>query len=242
MMQQFVALGRYFLQADGARNDAASYAQDPSVKFRSKHIYLLVFDENGFNRIQVEEYSRDKKGWYLYHAGPSNGCDATPTTGLPTWKPGDEDGFRQSVTTRLGRLRRSIDRAIDFSSTAEQSEVNELRSIFEHFLAAEPALLEDIKNTHPNPKESATLSIAWEHGDVLKRVGDYTLLCRAVEYAERHATSGKKSQGGSSGIGKCSICAAPAVPVDGFLQIPHFRFYTLDKQGSVSGGFDHEQA
>ncbi len=243
MIQQFVALGKHFLQRDAAGNDAASYAQDPSRKFRSKYIYLLLFSKMGFDGIQVEEYSEDRVGWYLYRAGPSNGCDATPTSGLPAWKPGDDEDFRKKVTTRLKRLPSSIKQAITLATPTEQLEMEELRKIAECFSAAEPRILSEIKKTHPNPRESATLSVGWQDGTGhLKRVGDYAVLCRAIKKAGVEAAGGKKTQGRSSGTGQCSVCGAPASLVFGGLQIPHFKFYTLDKRGSVSGGFDSKQA
>lgn len=243
MMQQFVALGKFFLEHDRAGNDAASYAQDPSQKFHSKYVYLLVFNESGFDGIRVEEYSQDRKGWYLYRPGPSNGCDFTPTTGLPTWKPGDEADFRRKLTTRLKRLPSSIKQAITLAAPTEQFETEELRKIATCFLPAEPRILAEIKKTHPNPRESATLSVGWQNGSGhLKRVGDYTVLCRAVQKAGVEAAGGKKTQGTSSGTGQCSVCGARASLVFGGLQIPHFKFYTLDKRGSVSGGFDSKEA
>jgi len=102
MIDQFVALGRYFSRADGKADDPISYAQDPSLKFKSANVFLLVFGSKGFLRVQVEEYSRERKGWYLYRAGPANGFDATPTTGLPNWKPPeDEKKFRENTGKRL---------------------------------------------------------------------------------------------------------------------------------------------
>ena len=44
------------------------------------------------------------------------------------------------------------------------------------------------------------------------------------------------------GTGECSICGVENTEVSGLLQIPQFKFYTLDKPGSVSGGFDPTMA
>src|SRR5207249_4365163 len=52
------------------------------------------------------------------------------------------------------------------------------------------------------------------------------------------STTKKGIKGAVQGIGQCSVCGKANTEVSGLLQIQQFKLYTLDKPGSVSGGFD----
>jgi len=254
VIQQFVTLGKYFMQRNGVGTvggDAAQYAQDPSKKFLSKTVYLLIFSDGKFKHVQVEEYSEDRRGWYLYRQGPPNGFDATPTTGFPVWK--TEDEFFPNLEKRLKRLGGAIKAALVSADEATHSEeCSVLRETAEHFESAVPEILNELKlKRHEDSKQQATLSLAWQetrHGHQgespakLKRVGDFEIFRGALVKSATAGFAGKKTQGTSSGRGQCSICGATETDLLGGLQIPNFRFYTLDKRGAVSGGFDPIQA
>ncbi len=253
MIQQFVTLGKYFIHRDGGgpTDDAVRYARDPSKKFRSKTIYLLIFSDGKFERVQVEEYSENRCGWYLYRPGPSNGFEATPTTGFPAWK--TEDEFVPNLRKKLKRLRGALKAALTPENAAIAPEEGSVLTETEKgFDTAVPTILEELTlKRHDDQKQQATLSLAWQQDTQghqggspakLKRVGDFQIFRRALVNSARENFAGKKTQGSSSGRGQCSICGAADVPVSGGLQIPNFKFYTLDKRGSVSGGFDPVKA
>lgn len=246
VIQQFVALGQYFMRRDkvlAGADEAQQYAQDPAKKFGSNVVYVLVFSNGEFQTIQVEEYSAERRQRYLYRPGPPNGFDATPTTGLPKWR--TEEEFTEKVGTRLKRLARSLDAALSSAGigVSDRCENEELGPSAERFQQAIPRMLEQIKARHADPKQQATLTLAWRSNDgTMKWVGDYELFRQAVVRSVQRGFAGNKTQGTSSGQGQCSICAKLNVEVSGGLKVPNFKFYTLDKRGSVSGGFDPTEA
>lgn len=245
MIQQFVSLGTYFMSRDevverGA--DFEQYAQDPAQKFRSKTVYLLLLKAGSLVRVQVEEYSAENRAWYLYRAGPPNGADATPTTGLQSTK--DDREFEQALTKRVKRLAQAVRSALELRIPDEDPQDIEALEVTPSGLESETTrILAELKSLHPNPKEPAILSVGWlSKDDSLRRVGDFAIFKRAVVHSAKSGFAGKKTQGASTGHGQCSICGAIDVDVSGGLQVPNFKFYTLDKQGSVAGGFDRAKA
>lgn len=240
MIQQFTELGRFFADRDGVGDELTRYAQDPAFKARGKAVLVLVFSAGGFQEVRVEEYDDAHLLWYLYRQGPPNGCDATSTTGMPSWKPEKPGDFEQQVTKRLRRLCLSSAEALADGGNLAEWELQAL----EVFKAAPPEqILLALAEKHNDPKGQATLTFAWRtREDELKRVGDFAAFQRNMIRRGNEAATKKKTTGEIKGTGACCICGHQKVEVSGLLQIPNFKFYTLDKPGSVSGGFDVETA
>src|ERR1017187_1558806 len=127
MIQQFTELGRFFLDRDGG-DELSRYAEDPAFKARGKTVLVLVFSEAGFQEIRVEEYDDAHLLWYLYRRGAANGCDATSTTGMPSWKPDKEGDFERQVRKRLKRLCQSAEEALANGGKLAQWEVQALEA------------------------------------------------------------------------------------------------------------------
>jgi CRISPR-associated protein Csh1 len=74
-------------------------------------------------------------------------------------------------------------------------------------------------------------------------VGDFEAFRAALIRKGGQSASTKKGIGTAvKGLGQCCICGKQNTSVSGLLQIQQFKLYTLDKPGSVSGGFDPSQA
>jgi len=237
MIQQFTELGEFFIARDGVAGDElARYAQDPASKARGKTVIVLVFSTDGFQHVQVEEYNASHRLWYLYRAGPANGFDATSTTRMAAWdrdKPGD---FEEKNRKRLVRLFKSAREARSSGGPLVDWEQQAL-VVFEN---ADPeGIFRELALKEPDSKGQATLTLAWQTLDgELKRVGDFRAYQENLIRRGRAASSSKKTTGIVKGTGTCSICGRVDQEVSGLLQIQDFKFYTTDKRGSVSGGFD----
>ncbi len=268
MIHQFAEIGQYYLEQEGVRNagDGALtlYAQDPKQKFRTDTVLLLVFSESNPISVQVEQYDDSKKLWYLYRTGPANGFDATPTSGIRQIKkkslPELEREFSDKVRKKLARLERSItdalDRAEDLPVERAGLETmrDNLRSVIEDSEAGKPSLaavIAQIQTLLPHQvgkstvaSQDAIVSVAWQKDqDEPKRVGDFRAFRSAlVSHGSAAASTKKGIEGPVKGLGQCSICGTVDTEVSGLLQIPNFKLYTLDKPGSVSGGFDPASA
>lgn len=267
MIHQFAELGQYYQKREGigtADDDQLIlYSRDPAQKFRTSTVLLLVFTDQGFERVQVEQYDDSKRLLYLYRDGPPKGWDATPTSGLRQIKKKTQaefdEAFIDAVRKKLIRLGRSVadslldnadlpaDEKTDLEKvrdslllTSENSGQAQLASITKAVLTLLPPELR--KNTIVS--HDSIISIAWDakKGEI-KRVGDFLAFRRSLVRQGIQSASSKKGIGGEvKGIGQCSICGKTGIEVSGLLQIPHFKLYTLDKPGSVSGGFDRLNA
>ncbi len=258
MIHQFAELGAFYQQREGigAIGDRlAQFAQDPAQKFRTKIVLLLVFSDAGFKEVQVEQYDSERRLSYLYRAGPANGWDATPTTGLPSVKKGNEAEFDEAVRKKLVRLAKCIADAQETAADQVEWERVALAIMRDQLEAAGQKkkrnaellakILTCIKQYQvPESKLGAILSIAWRQSiGELKHVGDFAVFRDALtKHGEAAASSKKGIQGEVKGLGQCCICGRSNTTVSGLLQIPNFKLYTLDKPGSVSGGFSAIEA
>lgn len=270
MIHQFAELGKYYQEREGigtsGDHQLALYSQDPAQKFRTKVVLLLVFTKNGFDRVQVEEYDDSKKHLYLYRAGPANGWDATPTSGLRQVKEKTQDKFDEKfadeVRKKLVRLGRSVKDGLDSGSSLPDDDKGCLAKVRDVLLlpvskdskAGQDQLAKIVEKIQeklpPETKKNtftsqdAIISIAWQTTQQeFKRVGDFEAFRQSLVRNGLQAASTKKGIDGEvKGTGQCSICGKVNTEVSGLLQIPHFKVYTLDKPGSVSGGFDPSAA
>lgn len=265
MIHQFAELGAFYRDREGLNKGAgdpvAQYMRDPVAKFRTKTVLLLIFSDKGFERIQVEECDSLKRRAYLYREGPPNGWDATPTSGLRAVTGNTEKEYHaallQEVRKKMVRLSHSIRDAVNRGAEPLESETKALGKMRtwldcatgkdEPGTAKSVALRDQINRCNPPvPKKTsiaslpAIISVAWKDGNkTLKRVGDFAVFQQALVRSGKESASTKKGiKGVVRGNGQCSICGKPNTEVSGLLQIQQFKLYTLDKPGSVSGGFD----
>ncbi|MBI2807301.1 MAG: hypothetical protein HYX68_20150 [Planctomycetes bacterium] len=251
MIHQFAELGKFFLQREAVTDQLLQYAADPAAKFGSQVILALVFSANGFERVQVEEYDDDRRLRLLYRQGPPNGWDATPTTGMATVKKGQENTADADIGKKLARLARSIGDARDHSEdlptwecealtvmhdVMHPPEGNKLSAIDDH----RSAVIAALRSAHPDLKNRAILTVAWQvPGEEIRWVGDFKAFQQAlVRQGTDAGTKSKGIEGDVKGTGQCCICGKRETEVSGLLKVTHPPLYTLDKPGSVAGGFN----
>lgn len=268
MIHQFVELGQYYREREGigtsSEDQLRLYAHDPAQKFRTNTVLLLVFSSEGFQRVQVEQYDNTKRLMYLYRPGPPNGWDATPTSGLRQVKgktqPEFDIAFTDEVRKKLARLGNSVADALQCGADLPSEEKRCLEKVrdcllaaAEHSKADQAKLSMIVKETldllppqtrkHVIHSQDAIISMSWQTNTRhLKRVGDFITFQQSLIRQGSQSASTKKGTGEVKGTGQCSICGKPNTQVSGLLQIPNFKVYTLDKPGSVSGGFDPSHA
>ncbi|MCI0419996.1 MAG: TM1802 family CRISPR-associated protein, partial [Acidobacteria bacterium] len=218
----------------------------------SKDVLVLVFSKKGFERVAVEEYDENRRLRYLYRTGPPNGFDATATTGMPTLKKDEPGAYQTEVGKRLTRLGKSITDAVESATDLpawESEALSRMRDTLGPNEASaskqREAIFSRLREAHPDVKSPAILSVAWSDSDQdeLKWVGDFQAFRDAlVRKGGESASRSKGIDAPVKGIGQCCICGADNTEVSGLLKIQQFKVYTLDKPGSVSGGFDAASA
>lgn len=255
MIHQFAELGQFYLEREGVKDELIQYAFDPSAKFRSKEILLLVFSANGFEKVRVYEYDEDRRLCCLYRPGPSNGWDATPTTRMATVKKGQESTIDAEIGKKLSRIARSINEALEKGEDLPTWESEALALMRDHLQAPKDqkdsasgdprsTIFARLREAHPDLRQAAILSVAWQcsEGEV-RWVGEFKAFKQALLRKGRESGSSKKTiKGDVKGVGQCCICGKREVEVRGLLKVWEPPLYTTDKPGSVAGGFDEREA
>ena len=119
MIQQFAELGRYFRERAQVADPLEQLAQNPGQKF-GRNVLLLIFSENGFERVQPESYDEEHRLRYLYREGPPNKWDKTPTTRMPHAKESSDSKLLSELHTRLARLGDSVRDALKLGETPQR--------------------------------------------------------------------------------------------------------------------------
>jgi CRISPR-associated protein Csh1 len=249
MIHQVAELGQFYQRREAAVDGLAQYAGDPSAKFRSKEILLLIFSSDGFMRVHVEEYDETKRLRCLYRAGPPNGWDATPTTGLPNIKKGHEATVDIEITKKLIRLGRSIADALEIADDLpawEQDALDLIKRTLCSDSHSTPSvtdprsmIISALRDAHPDMTSPAILTVGWLQDCRLHWVGNFSAFQQSlIRKGSESSSRAKGIDGDVKGIGQCCICGNRDTEVLGLLRIQQFKIYTLDKPGSVSGGFD----
>jgi CRISPR-associated protein Csh1 len=242
MIHQFVELGDFYRNSEGIDNDLAQYAHDPEQAFRSRTVSVIVFSEAGYEGIQIEEYDPAHRLWYLFRPGASNGYEPTGTTAMPRWDPKQPEDFGKRALTKLNkRLAKSAQSALGSAQGIDEWERVAL-TVFGNIGTCATKIIEDLATKHSDPKEGGIITLGWRTLDgQLRRVGDFDAFRQSLVAAGRTSAFAKKSAA-AAGWGQCSICGAPNVRVGGLLRIEQFKFYSTDKPGAISGGFDESRA
>ena len=157
--------------------------------------------------------------------------------------------FLSDLHTRLARLGNSIRDVLAQGVSLTKEEARQLEALSaalpeknkkddELNATVRERIVPALLSAHTDSKQRAFLSVAWQNepSGPLKYVGEFQA------FRDQLLRLGGEAAARSQGIGQCCICGQSNVPVLGNLQVPNFKFYTLDKPGSISGGFEENKA
>ncbi|EDP75367.1 TIGR02556 family CRISPR-associated protein [Hydrogenivirga sp. 128-5-R1-1] len=187
---------------------------------KADKVLVLNFDERGnFKGVELEKFSKDKLNKYLYKkAKGSNPPTLTPTLILNREKRKPTDKKSPIMKTL-----ENLEKALKSCSVAEK-DIPNLNLEKERTEESIEEATKDIPN-----KEKVLLTIKVDG----KYIGELEGFKRAVE--KLSAQEGKDSKGKAV----CSVCLEEG-EVSG--DISPYKFYTIDKPGYISGGFDKKEA
>lgn len=241
MIEAIKRIGEYALEKEGISLDNPTdllniLAEDPASSEAYKHILAIKLNkkENGFEFVDVdlEEYSKSKIRQYLYRRGSGNGPDITPTSRVTEV----ERTFVKNKT--LPWFSKVVE---DETLNLKDEELDFLREmndcLFENKDIILSKLSELSKETNKNEKSIITI-VSEDNGK--RYIGDYSVF---REILKTRALSGyyqKYNKKSKSEDKICSICKSQKDEVYGFVST--YKFYTVDKPGFVSGGFDQSLA
>jgi CRISPR-associated protein Csh1 len=234
-------IGGYALEKEGKSLDNPSdlldtLAQDPASSETYKHILAIKLNKRatGFEFVDVdlEEYSKSKIRQYLYRSGSGNGPDITPTSRVTEV----EKTFIKNKT--LPWFSKALE---DKTLNLKDEELEFLREMNDCLLEHKDLILSKLSELSKeiNKKEKCIITIVIPGNDK-RYIGDYPVF---REILKTWALSGyyqKYNKESKSEDKICSICKSKKDEVYGFVST--YKFYTVDKPGFVSGGFNQSLA
>lgn len=194
-----------------------AYAKEYDDNIKADYVITIDFDKNGiFQKVDQEQFSKDKLPKYFYKkAKGSNPPSYSPTLYLN----------KKDVSKTLKNLQKILEKIkkVNLENAQEKEIIN---NIIKDLQQKSKDLEEEIKKMSGD-KDILTIRIDDQY------VGEIDFLRKAI--VEIDLDEGKDSLGN----GVCSLCLEKK-EVSG--NISPFKFYTIDKPGYITGGFDQKNA
>lgn len=194
------------------------FVENPNDTGAYNTVLEIIVDES-FNYIEtkVSEFKNEYISKYLYKKGSSNGTDFTPTAKITT----PEKTFKNKI---INSFKETID------AYKKTKDVTILENILHTLDSNQKKILDDI-NGNFDSKKGNILTVVYDN----KYIGDIEIFkdkLRTDAVKSYYLIEGKESKGLEK---TCSICKEKNKEVYGNANI--FKFYTVDKEGYVAGGF-----
>jgi len=227
-------IGEYALEKEGKNvNEPLDILiDDPESNHKNplyKNILLILLEKSNGNYrymgIDIEEYSQNKIKKYLYKQGSPKGTDVTPTSRITT----PESTF--SNTKILPWFK---------NYTKDGSEgSNFLVKIGRCITENKEKILKDLKAKYgeiSGKKEKAVLTLKIDD----KYIGEYDIFKKILLEKSKEGFYSKYGKISKVENEICCVCNKRKAEVYGFVST--YSFYTVDKPGFVSGGFQQKDA
>ncbi|AKB77329.1 CRISPR-associated protein, Csh1 family [Methanosarcina horonobensis HB-1 = JCM 15518] len=230
-------IGEYALEKENKDlNDFVSIlVENPASNETYKHVFCikLVSCQNSFEfkEIEHQEYSKEKIVKYLYKRGSSNGPDITPTARVTEIK----KTFSNKI---IGWFSKPLKEA---KPILDGEEVQFLELLGKCIKENEEIILSELepKVNSIDAKENSILTLVLEENDFVRYVGDFEVFRKILKNNGASKFYSKYDIISKDDDKVCSVCKTYK-EVYGF--VTPYEFYTVDKRGFVSGGFDQSKA
>lgn len=201
------------------KNELDTLIQEP-FKSGGKIVSIKVdIDRNDFDGVELEDYDSSKKMKYLFRKGPSNGPNPTPTA---------------KITDINKTFENKIQKWFEKHSSKGKENLENIKKILadneDKITKAIQTCIKDI-----DKKEGKLLTIKIKQDNEWKYIGDFKVFRESLKEIES-----KKTVGISASDKDCSICGMQKALVSGDSSV--FKFYTIDKPGFITGGFNEGRA
>lgn len=213
------------------------FTEDVSGNGAYKHCLEIVIELfsgiYSYKEINLRQYDSELKYKYLYRSGSSRGTDLTPTAKVTTIS-----------KTFNNKIVKAFPEAINFGRSKYEEEKKYLSGIYNVLIEKgkyiERDLTEKIKNIPK--KEKAFISVLLEIDGYKKYIGDFELFrdkivmdaLKKFRYSETYKKDVYKDRA------VCSLCRKKTIDIYGL--VGTFPFFTIDKPGYISSGFNYEKA
>lgn len=253
MIQAIMELGKQNLEREGRdTSDLLSIlVQDPNQTKRYPFTFIIIFDSKdnklSYREILLDHTSKNKVIKYLYRRKGSAGANYTPTCIISKDFP---TAFKNRIEGWFKKIKKTKDGKVTFELKTEEGivEVPMDNPIFEMLSNAFssskeiifPELNKKWEETQTSLKKGSgvvlTVGVV-DQGKDMKYLGDFEefrkflIDCKILKLKEIRKEKHT-----------CSICSNANTEVYGNAISDIFKFYTLDKEGYIAGGFQRQQA
>lgn len=226
MIEAIRQIGEYALEKEGKSiDDPIDILVDNPANRDTKNILFVVLESgrDGFDYkgVELEEYSKDKLRKYLYKKGAPNGTDETPTSIVTTL---EKTFFKVKTIPWFEK----------YNKTRSDEDINFLVKIGDCIRRNKEVIFNDLKKEQNKENNVISLKIG------NKYLGDYDVFRRILVDRAKENFYSKYGKVSKSENQLCSVCNQRRAEVYGFVDT--YKFYTVDKPGFVSGGFQQVDA
>ncbi len=236
MIEAVKEIGDYSLEKSGGQLDPTDIViEDPDSNGTYKHILGIRVNKNekGFEYagIELEEYSKSKIKQYLYKQDASRGTDFTPTGRVTEI----DKTFKNKILLWFTNITE------ENQITFVDDEITFLKGLNGCLKSNTEAILSDLKIKYTNlDKKDRSIITLLIYSPDKKYIGDFPVFRRILLENTSNGYYQKYGKESKSTNKVCSVCRKKSEVVFGFVRT--YEFYTIDKPGFVSGGFDQSLA
>ena len=215
MIKALRNIGKVYIKKNGSGYEYEN--PNPNNKYNNVIKIKLVCENNEviYKGLEIEEFSEDKLDLYLYSKGSSRGGDNTPTTRVSKL----DIPLKKLLNPIKNMNMDSFKKVHEFLSADENYDLIN-SDIIKNMLSKEGYIL------------TLILDNKWigQYGEVKDKI----LSENNKSFYEKYETTSKENDK------NCYCCKKKKKEVYGFVNT--YNFYTVDKIGFVSGGFDQKKA
>jgi len=239
MLSAIREIGKWQINKSG-KDELEVLIKEPKFKSGGKVVFIKVdIDKNAFDSVELEDYDSAKIQRYLFRGGVSQGPNPTPVANIPNVKKGKtEEETRKNLESQIkktfkGKIQKWFDKHTDKSKEEGKLIGNIKKILFDNEAKITQSIQTCIKDI--DKKEGKLLTIKIKQDNEWKYIGDFEIFRKSLKEIET-----QKTVGISANDKICSICGVQKTMVSGDSSV--FKFYTIDKPGFITGGFDENLA
>jgi len=227
MIEAIRNIGEYALEKEGKSvdNPLEILIDNPANRDTKNILFVLLDEESGkfkYRGIEIEEYSKERLKKYLYRKGGSSGSNMTPAAKIA----GNVE------KTFKNRILKWFDKNYSYTG-------NYLVELGDCIKNSKELILQNLKEKYSKNNNIISLKINNQYLGNIEIFKDIL-----IEQAKKDFYFTKSfSKGNRISKSKdlfCSVCNKRQKEVYGFVNT--FNFYTVDKPGFISGGFQQKDA
>lgn len=240
MINAIMKIGKWAGEKHGNAGSLSNFVQNPNEKGGIGKVFVILLDAQPagyvFKDVDIEEFSENEKYLlrYLYRRGGAQGADITPTSKFA----GD---ISKTFKNRIIRSIRDILKESDqLGLTGSQRQL--AQALNDALIANADAIEQRLRRRveELERREGAIVTVALLQDGGKLYIGDLPLFQKVLigrsktKYYQQYGT---KSLSHNK---HCSVCQTEQQEVYGFVNT--YNFYTVDKPGFVTGGFQQQHA